>query len=112
MTKFNIKNPRTVAGESTRAFLARMWNADRRCGVGGYVITAEHVSRIFEILGDDAADALRGAGFQPIRGGQWITRFRTKEGGEAYISLTPPWALLTSIARHFAPRSENNCVAA
>ena len=99
-----IENPGIIAGEATRAIRARMWNSDIRCGVGGYSITAEHASRMIEILGDAATPALRAAGFQPLINGEWCTRFRTEKGGEAYVWLTPPFGLLQGIAKTF-PRA-------
>ena len=107
MPRFNIKNDRTICGESTRALLARMHNSDIRCGVGGYTISAEHAARVFEILGDATTTTLRGAGFQPLITGEWITRFRTEAGWEAYVYLTPPFGLLQGIAKTFPSENHN-----
>jgi hypothetical protein len=107
MAKFTVRNPFTRAGEGSRALQARMWNNDLRFGVGGYVISAEHVTKIFAILSEDAESALRDAGFQPMLGGFWQTRFRNPNRTLEYVTLTPPFALLRMIARHFPSSAEN-----
>jgi hypothetical protein len=88
-----------------------MYNNDLRFGVGGYVISADHVTKIFAILGEDAEPALRDAGFQPMRGGYYQTRFRNPNQAMEYVSLTPPFMLLRMIARHYPSVVENKQVA-
>ncbi|MEQ8896324.1 MAG: hypothetical protein RID23_04475 [Roseovarius sp.] len=104
MSKFNIQHPGTVRGEAARAMMARMWNHDTRDGVGGYHIKRDDMERLREVLGDNAEDALRDAGFtpHPRHKHQFWTGPRSPYGDGAKIRFEPPWELLRVVAAHFA----------
>jgi hypothetical protein len=101
MAKFNIENPHTVGGEGARALLASMWNHDLRKGLGGYYMAHEDLTKVRDILGDGADEALHGAGFEPHPNNpdRWWTGSRSHLGDEARIRFTPPFQLLRAIAR-------------
>jgi hypothetical protein len=100
MGKFNIKTPHTVAGEGARAMLAAMWNHDIRQGLGGYYITGEDLTKVRTILGADAEEALKDAGFEqhPHHPRRYWTGPRAPSGDEARIQFHPPFSLFRAIA--------------
>jgi len=101
MSRFKIDRPHTIAGESARALLARMHNCDLESEVGevdAYRLEPSCIEALFRILGKTSAEsALRSAGFVPMQGGFWITRFRTASGGKNVARLFPPYDLLHAI---------------
>lgn len=104
MSHFNIEYPGTLAGEVSRALLARMYNLDLENGQGvdAYRLETSDLEALFFHLGQVTAEsALRGADFHPMLPGYWKTRFRTEKGGDKVARLFPPYDLLLAIARTY-----------
>lgn len=104
MSRFKIANPGTVAGEFSRALLAKMWNLDLEHGPGvaAYRIDASDVEALLFHLGQETAEsAMRGADFHPMIPGYWKTRYRTEKGGNKVVRLFPPYDLLGAIKRTY-----------
>lgn len=104
MTRFKIANPGTVAGEFSRALMAKMWNADLENGPGvdAYRIDACDIEALVFHMGQaDARSALRGADFHWMRPGYWITRWRTQKGGDNVQRLLLPCDLMHQILRTY-----------
>jgi len=105
MSRFKIANPGTVAGEFSRALLARMWNEDRENeggAIDAYRIDASDIEALCFHLGRETAEsALRGADFHPMQGEYWKTRYRTDKGGDNVARLFPPYDLMHQILRTY-----------
>ena len=104
MARFEIANPGTIIGESTRALKARIWRQERSKGQGNWFLPIEDAARLKWILGGkESRKVLRSFGFDLEPDYSW----RTFEGESEPLRLVinpKTWALLYCIARTF-PRA-------